>query len=425
MSAPSAEQRLAHVLRHLDSVCTVPLSARPGYDSLAPVRLPPPSAAAEEFYRGTEPLPPAQDSVTWLRLGSERMPALFDGDLISSIFFWLSGWQEVHSPERDKFGRFPYSASLQARLGCIGLPVADMLLETLRQWLADASGEQLPRHPPGPVVAVSHDVDHLNSGWRGVARRHWQAKQPLAALVTAAKHFLGQSDPFNNLPRVAHIVREETGLPPTFFFLGSQAPHPLGPNADYDLAAPQVQRTIRHLETLGCSIGLHGSFGTATDADLLRAELDKLPHLSAGVRFHFLCFSPTETPDVLTRAGAVYDATLGFAERAGFRHGTAHPFWLYDFARQKTYRVTCFPLHAMDVTFANPAYQVTPAPDIPYRIAELAKAAAICGGTLSLLWHNEYVVPYQETLGEETLRAVLKAIMATKVDPAGRQQSRV
>lgn len=414
MPAPSAESRLAHVLRHLDAVCSVPAGARPGYDELAPVRLTPPTAAADAFFRGIAPLPPAEDDVIWLHLHDARMPVLFEGDIISSIFFWLSGWQEVHSAERDRFGRFPYAASLQARLGCIELPVADMLIEALRLWLQDASGMALARHPPLPPLAISHDVDHLRGGWRTAVRYQWKSHRPVAAIKAACNHFLGRTDPFDNLVSLANIVREETGLASTFYLLGAQGQHKLGPNADYDLSSAKVQRCIQEIEALGCAVGLHASFGASDDATQLRAELEKLPHHTAGVRFHFLCFDPVHTPEVLLRAGATHDATLGFAERAGFRHGTAHPFWLYDFARHRPHRIVCHPLHAMDVTFANPAYQFTPAPDIPHRVAQLARAAQLCGGTLNLLWHNEYIVSGEEMLGEDTLRSVLRQVMTIK-----------
>lgn len=411
MPAPSAENRLAHVLRHLDAICTVSAAARPGYDDLAPVRLPPPTPVAEAFFRGTAPLPPITEDIQWLHLQAHRMPVLFDGDLVSTLFFWFSGWQEVHSAERDQYGRFPYAASLQARLNCISLPVADMLLEAFRQWLEDESGCRLPRHPALPPLSISHDVDHLRSGWRGLVRHQLRNHRPVAAAMAIAKHFVGEHDPFDNLEVMANIVREETGLTSSFYFLGARGTHSLGPNADYDLSSPAVQRRIRRLENLGCEIGLHGSFGSSSDAEQLRNELEKLPHLTAGVRFHYLCFDPLHSPDVLVKAGATHDATLGFAERAGFRHGTAHPFWLYDFNRQRSHRVICQPLHAMDVTFANPAYQPTPAADIPHHIAELAHAARLCGGTLHLLWHNEYVVPGEDLLGEETFRQVLRLAM--------------
>ncbi len=407
MSHPTAEQRLTHVLRHLDAVCTIPATARPGYDELAPVRIPLPTEAAETFFRAFEPLPPVEQEVHWLHVCGEKVPCLFDGDIVGSIFYWLSGWQETYSPERDRFGRFPYAASLQARLGCVTLPVADLLLEILRRWLEDASGIAIVRHPPRPALAVSHDVDHLRGGWRTAVKHQWRNRRPMAALLTTVKRLFGQA-PFDNLVALAEIVRAETGLSSTFYLLGAQGKHALGPNADYELTSSYVQRRIRELEAVGCEIGLHASFGTATDATQLRAELEKLPHLTAGVRFHFLCFDPVLTPDILHRAGATHDATLGFAERAGFRHGTAHPFWLYDFTRQRTHRIICHPLHVMDVTFANPNYQPIAAAQIPAYVAELAKSANLCGGTLSLLWHNEYVVPGEATLGEDTFRNVLR-----------------
>lgn len=409
MPAPDAHHRLTHVLRHLDAAFAVPSDARPGYDALAPVVLPAPTPVAEAFFRGTDPHPAGD--VEWLTVLNERVPVFFDGDLVGSIFYWLSGWQEVHSPLRDRFGRFPYEGSMQARLGCVGLPVADLLLEALRQWLTGASGLALQPHAPGPPLAVSHDVDHLLTGWRQRVRHHLQARQWTQAAGTAIGRLLFDPDPFDNLAYVAGIVREETDRPSTFYFLGAKGPHHLGPNADYDLGAPDIWRRAGELERLGCEIGLHGSFGSATDAEQLREELAKLPHFIAGVRFHYLCFDPLHTPDVLMSAGATHDATLGFAERAGFRHGTARPFWLYDFRHQRAYAVVSRPLHAMDVTFTNPQYQPTPASEIPAVIGELARAARLTGGTLSLLWHNEYIVPEETTLGEDTLRAVLRAAM--------------
>lgn len=414
MPASDARHRLTHVLRHLDATFRVPNDARPGYDALAPVVLPAPTPAAEAFFRGTEPHPAGASE--WLTILGERVPVFFDGDLVGSIFYWLSGWQEVHSPLRDRFGRFPYAASLQAQLGCAGLPVADLLLAALRQWLEGASGLPLPSHEPGPPLAVSHDVDRLLTGWRRQVRQHLRAGRPGRAAGAALRRLFA-ADPFDNLAAVAGIVRSETDLASTFYFLGAQGAHQLGPNADYDLGTPAIWRRVGELERLGCEIGLHGAFGAATDADQLREELAKLPHFIAGVRFHYLCFDPLHTPDVLAGAGAAHDATLGFAERAGFRHGTARPFWLYDFRHQRAYPVICRPLHAMDVTFTNPAYQPTPAAEIPTVIGELARAARLVGGTLSLLWHNEYLVPDEETLGEPTLRAVLRTAMQAVKGP--------
>ncbi len=386
---------LAHLRRHFQGV---PPDADAAW-------LPPATPAADAFFAATAAHPAPAQTATLTVLG-QPVPVFFGGDLVSSIFFWLSGWQEVYSAARDGKGRFPFAASIQAALGCVAVPVADYLTAALTDALTTQHQLQLTLRAPGLNLRVSHDVDHLLTGWRAALRRgHGRA---------AVGRLLGlRPDPFDNLMAVAQLVQQATGGRSTFYFLGAQGHHSLGPNADYDLATPTVQARIQQLRAdFGAEIGLHGSFGSSDDAAQLRTELGKLGVGGAPVRFHYLRFDPARTPAVLAAAGARTDTTLGFAERAGFRHGTARAFALFDFssAAPLANPVVARPLHLMDVTFVNPAYQPTPAADIPAVAAGLAAHVRRLGGTLEILWHNEYLVPWETRIGEATFRAVLAAV---------------
>ena len=49
----------------------------------------------------------------------------FYHDVLKSAFFLLSGMQEWHCSETDKFGRFPFAASIQKRLNIVQKPVVN------------------------------------------------------------------------------------------------------------------------------------------------------------------------------------------------------------------------------------------------------------------------------------------------------------
>ena len=45
--------------------------------------------------------------------------AIIPVDIIANSFYFLSGWQEYYSTVRDKYGRFPYAASLQRNINVL------------------------------------------------------------------------------------------------------------------------------------------------------------------------------------------------------------------------------------------------------------------------------------------------------------------
>src|SRR5690606_13805122 len=99
-------------------------------DGARALRLDP--AAAGFFGAGGRYDPAAVGDVAW---DGQTWPVLFPGegggDLVASAFFWLSGWQELTTTARDVHGRFPYAASLQAALGCVGQPLVDVYRNVL------------------------------------------------------------------------------------------------------------------------------------------------------------------------------------------------------------------------------------------------------------------------------------------------------
>ena len=209
----------------------------------------------------------------------------------------------------------------------------------------------------------------------------------------------GRPAPWNNLEQV-QAATARFGAPSTFFMLGSSRPAPNGTaNADYKIDAALLTR-LRQLAAAGAEIASHGSYGTATDGQLLRTEMEQYgPARFAGNRFHYLCWEPRRTPAVVAGAGVQYDSTLGFAEHFGFRNSYCLPFYLFDFEHGQAHPFLEIPLNIMDTTLHHPNYlQLRPDEILPALVPMLQEIERF-GGVATVLWHNDHFDPANETTG--------------------------
>jgi peptidoglycan/xylan/chitin deacetylase (PgdA/CDA1 family) len=131
-------------------------------------------------------------------------------------------------------------------------------------------------------------------------------------------------------------IEEKLGVRSTFFFLNETYPfHPLRiPSwrlslGYYDLFDSNLQTVIRKLDDEGWEVGLHGSFLSFNNLDLLKKEKSDLEsivgHTVVGVRQHYLNLDE-HTWERQAEAGFLYDASFGFSDDIGFKEGRCHPF---------------------------------------------------------------------------------------------------
>jgi len=327
-------------------------------------------------------------------------------DVIASTFFWLSGWQEYTIIERDRHGRFPYAASLQAEMSIPLKPLVDVY----RAWL----GEQLAERGisvPGRTwkgkpwaVALTHDVDFIET--RGRSR----FKSFVIGKVDKAFSQRGISDPYRaSLFRMkeAEVARHVTA---TYLFKGGASAHE---DVAYRLDRPWLQEFMAGLTTDGFEIGLHPSYAAYDHPDLLHEELGVLTkaigRAPRSVRTHFLRWADPSTPRMLNQEGFQIDTTLGFSKHEGFRRATCHPFQLFDLYANRSLDVWEMPLAVMDTTLFS--LRVLTAVATTEQIQAVFDSVKRVGGCAVLLWHNtlydEVNAPGQAAVFERTLdRAV-------------------
>ena len=409
--AVTAEMRLAYVLRHFRLVYEDVPDVAIGYANTRPaVEI---AGGAGDFFSQGRPYPPAPGYRPW---AGRAVPFFFDAqppaplltlapgravvgaDIVAAAFYLLSGWQEYFSDVRDRHGRFPYAASVQHEYDFVALPVVNYYFDVLRAAVEHVTGRPLRPRPwrAGASFAafISHDIDNLRSGWKAPAKAALR-RSDLAGFGRQLWRHFSQPDAWDNLEAVAAAAAEH-GAASTFFMLPEHRPGADGTlNADYGSSA-QLRQRLETLQTRGCPCELHGSIGTAADAQHLARNRDAMGYAARGLRFHYLRWEPRLTPGLVDGAGFAFDSTLGFAEHYGFRHSYCHPFYPFDFRTGTGHGFLEIPLTVMDTTLHHPHYlRLTPAEILPALRPVLDEIARF-GGVATVLWHNENFDPANE-----------------------------
>ena len=156
-----------------------------------------------------------------------------------------------------------------------------------------------------------------------------------------------------------------------------------------------MQALLKSISDRGHEIGMHGSFQTFRDGELVARERKRLIDAcrSAGAeaeargnRQHYLRWDAGQTADHLDNAGFDYDSSGGFPYDPGFRYGTARSFPMWSWVRQAPLKLRQRPLVMMESAVINSL-------GLGYGEEALAamksiKKAALSYGDFTLLWHN-------------------------------------
>ena len=326
-------------------------------------------------------------------------------DLVKSAFFLLSAYQEWATDERDEWGRYPYEASIQCKLGVMHRPIVNYYFS----WMLDAietqcnaKGIKFIRKQPlgGPSLHLSHDLDTLR--YFAPRRSLYRCAQVLGLrpcdtdrrrLAKAAVKSLA------NLVRLRHdhnpywsfdVIQDNEA------FLGYKSDWFVLPNdggpfpPDYDFARDEdVLSLLRQLSERGNKVGLHAPINCKTTDDYIKwskALRDMLPSQSDGCRQHFLSIDMRSSYRAMDDAGIKFDYSYGFSRHEGFRNSYCFPFHPFDHDRQQMMGITCVPLAFMDVTCL--AHRKMSYDDIFLAVGEMLDEVRRFGGVFSLLWHN-------------------------------------
>ncbi|MBN1250648.1 MAG: hypothetical protein JXR51_14990 [Bacteroidales bacterium] len=184
-------------------------------------------------------------------------------------------------------------------------------------------------------VALSHDVDRIN--------KHYQyftyfLKNLLKADFKKVKyHFSSffKEEPYWNFPEIIKI-EESFNVKSTFFILDESIPFNLFDKNNWQLSIgryhlfnEKLVEIIKWLDKNGWEIGVHGSYNSFNNKELLNKEKKRIEsiveHEIIGTRQHYLNWNQN-TWNIQKEIGFKYDSTWGHTTTFGTKEDKITPF---------------------------------------------------------------------------------------------------
>lgn len=330
-----------------------------------------------------------------------------DYDILGLTYWMLARCEEVEHGQGDRYGRFPTQASHAYRHGYLQRPIVDEWLHILRQ-VIERQWPDLLLKPMSYSMRVSHDVDEPSryafKPWRALVRvvavdllrhRDWLAPWRALRVRLQGRQELAAADPANTFTWLMDLS-ERYGLTSAFYFICGRTNPSM--DADYEPEWSAIRQLLREIRGRGHEVGLHPSFETYQQPELIVAEAQRLRAVCAeegirqviwGGRMHYLRWSHPLTMLAWEKAGMTYDSTLGYADLPGFRCGTCHEYPAFDPVEGRQLNLRIRPLIAMEVTVMSPTYMgLGQSAKALEQFAALIRACRSVGGCFTLLWHN-------------------------------------
>jgi peptidoglycan/xylan/chitin deacetylase (PgdA/CDA1 family) len=205
-------------------------------------------------------------------------------------------------------------------------------------------------------VALSHDVDRTKKTYQYLthslkALSKFNIKDMLTEIGTifSQNKYWG----FDEILK----IENDFDVKSTFFFLNETIPFNLFSPSNwqlslgrYNINSPEIINIIKYLDKNGWEIGLHGSYSSYEDKNLLASEkfiLESITgHEILGIRQHYLNLSQN-TWKFQNDIGLKYDTSWGLNNDIGFKENRIKPFHPFN------NEFLVIPMSIMDIAFVD------------------------------------------------------------------------
>lgn len=319
-----------------------------------------------------------------------------NADLIASAYYFITRYEELVNNKRDLHQRFDAKHSLLNQTGLLMRPIVDEYGQLLRKWLKQAGENVNEIHPGFSDVLLTHDVDCLDyyHSWRGLlggikrillrqTEEQWENLRPSWQNI--------EQDPAYTFPWIAKQNKKLPTARTIYFFKAARKHHRLD-RPCYDVKSKKLRQFYQFCEEQNAEIGLHCSYLSGKQPDLLKGEKQRL-ELATGMkmtqtRYHYLRTCSPDDMQVLADIGITDDYTMAFADQVGFRLGTTRPVkWINPKTKQLT-SLTLHPMTLMECTLMEQRYMALNYNHAMHTAKKLIDQVCKHRGELVLLFHN-------------------------------------
>ena len=313
-------------------------------------------------------------------------------DVFSSVFYFVSRYEEYLPFIPDEFGRFKAEGSIAFKNDFSQIPIVNIWINIFKNFLQKKFPSlEIKSTAFNAIVTYDIDVAYKFLG-RSFIRTIGSLLKDITAFKTKdikeriqvlSKRKKDPWDVYNDLNKT--ILKNK--LQSIFFFLlADKTRHDR--NLDYQNLA--MKKLVNNIQMLS-EIGIHPSFYSSSSPEKILIEKERLENLSSRKisksRQHYLKFILPDTYNSLLAAGITEDYSMGFPGMPGFRAGTCKPFYFYDLKNEKQTDLKIFP-----ITFMESTLNISLHPNESFeKIVSLLEEVKNVGGTFISLWHNHTI----------------------------------
>ncbi len=268
-------------------------------------------------------------------------------DIFAATFYLITRYEEYLPHTKDMYDRYAHENSIAYKEGFLNIPLINIWLNNFGMQLK-SHFSTLNLQPSAFNFQPSYDID---IAWsykeKGLLRNIGGFLK--SASIDRLTTLLGKSeDPYDcyDLLDELHI---QHNLKPLYFFLVAKENGQFDKNILPDNEAMQMLIKA-HAEKY--DIGIHPSWKSYEDVELLKEEKNKLKEISTkeitSSRQHYIKFNLPDGYNRLVDVGIKQDYSMGYGTINGFRASVASSFYWYDLVNEKITTLRIHPFCFMD-----------------------------------------------------------------------------
>jgi peptidoglycan/xylan/chitin deacetylase (PgdA/CDA1 family) len=232
-------------------------------------------------------------------------------------------------------------------------------------------------------ICLTHDVDRVRKTYQYLTHDLRKGR------IRNLRQLWSKVDPYWNFGRI-RALEDRFGVRSTWFFLEESIPFELlRPSrwklslGRYSVRERSVAREMRALDRDGWEVGLHGSYRSYQNLDLLKLEKEAIEGALGkpvdGVRQHYLNLEVPGTWRLHRAAGLLYDASFGYRRGLGWRQDRLNVF------KDAASGMVVLPLAVMESNlFSEAGGDMERAWQVALDLIDQAEAR---GALFTVLWH--------------------------------------
>jgi len=313
-------------------------------------------------------------------------------DPLASIFYTLVRYEEYLEHNSDEHGRFCFNSSCLSDRKWVKTAMCD-------RWafeIIEFAGAEVLNRTSNVKFVPTFDIDNTFAYKLKKGKRKWMSvardlvRFDYKRIGQRAKVKKGGKDPYDTFSLIKDIsIKHKDAL--LFWLVGDSSPKDR--NIDTDIK--EHRDLITRMNDF-CQVNLHPSYASNSERSEIIKEKKRLENIVLRPvirsRQHFLKLKLPDTYRILTSIGFEHEYSMGFAESAGFRCGTARPHLWFDLQTGEITTLMIHPFVYMDGTLRE--YMKLSVQESKAVIKELHREVLETGGDFIFIWHNETIGDY-------------------------------